>query len=93
MPTESKIIVTGGAGLVGQNLIQHLSKRGYSRIVAIDKHPANTATLAKLNPGAEVIKADLAQPGAWERGLRRRGHADPQSRTDRRPRRKAFPRQ
>ena len=69
MPTERKIIVTGGAGLVGQNLIQRLSKRGYSRIVAIDKHPANTATLAKLNPDVEVIKADLAQPGTWERAF------------------------
>ena len=69
MPTERKIIVTGGAGLVGQNLIQRLSKRGYSRIVAIDKHPANTTTLAKLNPEVEVIKADLAQPGTWERAF------------------------
>ena len=66
MSTERKIIVTGGAGLVGQNLIQRLAERGYSRIVAIDKHPANTATLARLNPGVEVIEADLARPGAWE---------------------------
>ena len=66
MSTERKIIVTGGAGLVGQNLIQRLTKRGYSRIVAIDKHPANTATLARLNPGVEVIEADLARTGAWE---------------------------
>jgi nucleoside-diphosphate-sugar epimerase len=66
MATERKIIVTGGAGLVGQNLIQRLTGRGYSRIVAIDKHPANTKTLAKLNPAVEVIEADLAQPGAWE---------------------------
>ena len=69
MPTERKIIVTGGAGLVGQNLIQRLSKRGYSRIVAIDKHPTNTATLGKLNPDVEVIEADLAQPGTWERAF------------------------
>ncbi len=69
MPTERKIIVTGGAGLVGQNLIQRLSKRGYGRVVAIDKHPANTTTLAKLNPDVEVIKADLAQPGTWERAF------------------------
>ena len=37
--------------------------------MAIDKHPANTATLAKLNPDVEVIEADLAQPGAWERAF------------------------
>jgi nucleoside-diphosphate-sugar epimerase len=66
MSTEQKIVVTGGAGLVGQNLIQRLSARGYKRIVAIDKHPANTATLTKLNPNVEVVQADLAQRGSWE---------------------------
>jgi nucleoside-diphosphate-sugar epimerase len=64
--TERKIIVTGGAGLVGQNLIERLTTRGYSHIVAIDKHPANTATLARLNPDVEVIEADLARAGTWE---------------------------
>ena len=48
MPTERKIIVTGGAGLVGQNLIQRLSERGYSRIVAIDKHPANARNACEI---------------------------------------------
>ena len=66
MSKESKILITGGAGLVGQNLIQRLTTRGYSRIVAIDKHPANTATLARLNPSVEVIEADLTRPGVWE---------------------------
>jgi nucleoside-diphosphate-sugar epimerase len=66
MSIERKIIVTGGAGLVGQNLIPRLSARGYARIVAIDKHAANTATLARLNPGVEVIEADLARPGTWD---------------------------
>ena len=66
MSIERKIIVTGGAGLVGQNLIPRLTARGYTRIVAIDKHPANTATLERLNPGVEVIEADLARPGIWE---------------------------
>ena len=47
---KAKILITGGAGLVGQNLIQRLTTRGYSRIVAIDKHPANTATLAETQP-------------------------------------------
>jgi nucleoside-diphosphate-sugar epimerase len=67
MSTEQKIVVTGGAGLVGQNLIQRLTGRGFNRIVAIDKHPANTATLARLNPKVEVVQADLAQSGPWEK--------------------------
>jgi nucleoside-diphosphate-sugar epimerase len=59
------VIVTGAAGLVGHNLILRLKARG-CRIVAIDKHPANTAALRKLNPDITVIEADLAVPGAWE---------------------------
>jgi nucleoside-diphosphate-sugar epimerase len=66
MTRNRKIVVTGGAGLVGQNLIPRLIERGHGPIVAIDKHPANTATLAKLNPSVEVVKADLVERGAWE---------------------------
>ena len=63
---ERKIIITGGAGLVGQNLIQRLTARGYARIVAIDKHRANIATLARLQPRIQLLEADLAKPGAWD---------------------------
>lgn len=66
MSAQRKIIVTGGAGLVGQNLIQRLVARKAGDIVAIDKHPANTALLRKLQPDITVIEADLAQAGAWE---------------------------
>ena len=69
MTGNGKIIVTGGAGLVGQNLIPRLVERGHGPIIAIDKHESNTATLAKLNPGVEVIKADLAKLGAWEKAF------------------------
>jgi nucleoside-diphosphate-sugar epimerase len=64
-----KIVVTGAAGLVGQNLIQRLVARQAGSIVAIDKHPANTALLRKLHPGVEVIEADLAENGAWEQAF------------------------
>ena len=57
------IVVTGAAGLVGQNLIPRLKARGH-RIIGIDKHPANTAILRQLHPDIEVIEADLAAPAA-----------------------------
>jgi nucleoside-diphosphate-sugar epimerase len=63
---SDKIVITGGAGLVGQNLIVRLKQRGLTRLVAIDKHPANTATLRRLHPDITVVDADLAEPGAWE---------------------------
>lgn len=65
----SRVVITGAAGLVGQNLIARLRARGDTDIVAIDKHPTNTATLRTLHPGLEVIEADMAEPGPWTRAL------------------------
>lgn len=63
-----KIIVTGAAGLVGQNLVPRLKARGH-QIVGIDKHPANVRILSALHPDIEVIAADLASDTGWETAL------------------------
>ena len=36
--TDRKIVITGAAGLVGQNLVTLLVEQGHTRLVAIDKH-------------------------------------------------------
>ena len=66
---KTKIVVTGAAGLVGQNLLKLLDKPGH-QIVAIDKHADNLAVLRRYHPGVETILADLSQPGEWEESLR-----------------------
>ncbi|MGD1015326.1 MAG: NAD(P)-dependent oxidoreductase [Roseiarcus sp.] len=63
-----KIVVTGAAGLVGQNLTPRLEDRGY-HIVGIDKHKRNLAILRELHPDIEAIEADLASEGAWSDAL------------------------
>lgn len=60
-----KIVITGAAGLVGQNLIPRLKARGDHEIVALDKHPANTRILRELHPDIAVVEADLAARGRW----------------------------
>ena len=67
-PRPKTIVITGAAGLVGQNLIPRLKAKGW-RIVGIDKHPANTATLRRLHPDIMVIEGDLAQMGPWADAL------------------------
>ncbi len=64
-----KIVITGAAGLVGQNLLPRLQSRNLGDLVAIDKHPQNTAILRSLHPALRVVEADLAEPGAWEQEL------------------------
>jgi nucleoside-diphosphate-sugar epimerase len=66
---NSKIVITGAAGLVGQNLLVELESQGFTQLVAIDKHAYNMAILRDLHPDVTTVEADLAQPGAWEDAL------------------------
>lgn len=66
---DQHIVLTGAAGLVGQNLIVEMKQQGFTRLVAIDKHAYNLEILRKLHPDVETILADLAEPGAWEDAL------------------------
>lgn len=62
---DARIVLTGAAGLVGQNLLVELREQGYVNLVAIDKHAYNLGILRGLHPDVEVIEADLAEPGEW----------------------------
>jgi len=60
-----KLILPGGAGLVGQNLILRLKEKGYSNIVVLDKHQKNIEVLKKVQPEVLVKYADLSIEGDW----------------------------
>ena len=60
-----RVLVSGAAGLVGQNLIPRLKTMADCSILAVDKHAANTAVLRSLHPDIDVIEADVANVGDW----------------------------
>ena len=64
---ELKIVIPGGAGLVGQNLVARLVSRGYLNIVVIDKHSVNLSILKNTHPQVIVENADISQLGTWQR--------------------------
>lgn len=64
---NNKIIIPGGAGLVGQNLVAHLRRAGYSNLVVLDKHEANLKVLRGMHPDLVIEYADLAENGPWAR--------------------------
>lgn len=64
---EQKIILPGGAGLVGQNLVARLKERGYRNLVVLDKHRANIEVLRRMHPDIVIEYADLAETGDWKR--------------------------
>jgi nucleoside-diphosphate-sugar epimerase len=63
---NNRIIIPGGAGLVGQNLVARLIAKGYTDILVLDKHRKNIEVLKQVQPGIQVQYADLAEPGAWQ---------------------------
>lgn len=67
--SNRKIVITGAAGLVGQNLLPRLKRSGLGEIVAIDKHVSNTEVLRRFHPEIRIIHADLAVSGAWEQEI------------------------
>ena len=69
LPSRGRVVVTGAAGLVGQNLVPRLKARGFADIVGIDKHAANSAIFHKLHPDVRLIEADLALDDGWQDAL------------------------
>jgi nucleoside-diphosphate-sugar epimerase len=66
MNRPNKIILTGAAGLVGQNLVIQLKQQGYHHLVVIDKHSYNLNILQQLHPEVKTVLADLAENGEWQ---------------------------
>ena len=64
---DRKIVLPGGAGLVGQNLIPRLKAKGYTNIVVLDKHRHNLGVLQQMHPDITAEWADLAAPGPWSK--------------------------
>ena len=67
MDKNIKIMIPGAAGLVGQNLIVQLKNRGYTNLIALDKHKENIKVLRELHPDITIIETDLAETGKWEK--------------------------
>jgi len=58
---DRKVVISGAAGLVGQNLVPRLLAKGFTEIVGIDKHPTNVKILGKYHPTVRVLNQDLAE--------------------------------
>ena len=65
-----KIILPGGAGLVGQNIIPQMKELGFTNVVVIDKHKRNLEILSSLHPEVTCIEANLAQHGQWSEAFK-----------------------
>jgi nucleoside-diphosphate-sugar epimerase len=65
MNSSGKIVIMGGAGLVGQNLTIKLIEAGYKNLLVVDKSQANLAVLRQLHPEVSICCADISEDGEW----------------------------
>lgn len=65
LPADAKILITGGAGLVGQNLVLQLIQAGYRNLEVLDKHHANLNIFRQLHPQLLAHEVDLSEAGRW----------------------------
>jgi nucleoside-diphosphate-sugar epimerase len=72
---RSKLVLFGGAGLLGQNLVVQLQRRGHRALVVIDKHAANLGVLRGMHPEVTAIHADMAVSGPWQDAVQGAGAA------------------
>lgn len=66
---DEHIVLTGAAGLVGQNLLPRLLRNGFHDITAIDKHAKNVAILETQHPSIRIVQADLVSDDNWQQSL------------------------
>lgn len=64
--TDMNIVIPGGAGLVGQNLVVKLKELGFKNITILDKHNENLDVLSELHPTVSVVCVDLSTSGSWQ---------------------------
>lgn len=62
---RQKIVITGGAGLVGQNLLVEIVDDPAYDIVVIDKRAEALSVMRELFPSVTAVEADLAEDGDW----------------------------
>ena len=70
MTAPIRVLIPGAAGLVGQNLINRIAGDPALSITGVDKHPANTATLRRLQPRITIIESNLAHEDGWQTAAR-----------------------
>ena len=65
--TQSKILVTGATGFIGDHLVRRLHTEKGARVRALVRNPAKAEPLAKL--GVELVPGDIADYGSLERAV------------------------
>ena len=61
-----KIVLLGGAGLVGQNVVHLIDAKHDTEIVVVDKKATNLRILENIRPEVVAIHEDICDPGRWE---------------------------
>jgi nucleoside-diphosphate-sugar epimerase len=62
------VLVTGGAGFIGRNLVRHLAAQRHDIVVLDDfsRHAPETVAEIAAHPGVTMQRGDITRPGAFD---------------------------
>jgi len=69
VPDFQRVLVTGGAGLIGSSLVEHLVDQGCDVVVVDDFSRGRAENLAAVSDHIEVREGDLEDPGFTSQAL------------------------
>lgn len=70
MELDSKLLVTGGAGYLGKELIKRLISKGYTNISVISRNEGELIKLKEEFPIVEIIPGDISNATACEMAMK-----------------------
>src|SRR3990167_864969 len=70
MELDSKLLVTGGAGYLGKELIKRLVSKGYTNISVISRNEGELIKLKEDFPSVDIIPGDISNATACEMAMK-----------------------
>lgn len=64
-----KIVVTGGAGFIGSNLVEHLAGLDHEVLIIDNFSTGREENISKVKNKIKIIEQDISIPGSWQNHL------------------------
>jgi UDP-N-acetylglucosamine 4,6-dehydratase len=70
MELDSRLLITGGAGYLGRELVRRLIEKGHTNLVAMSRNEGELIKLKEEFPSVEIVPGDISSATACEMAMK-----------------------